>query len=241
MCRLFQKSSFCVYTTSGVFQKYSIVINKTSPVTFNNIRFVHDENETENLEAEEPGLTPISYEETPPFIRNALYPTSKNPITNRLVNCTSIQEALDIIKANNDNLGNEQITQATATFWDLIKVIQYLSGIPETKENVRINKVVLQLHNDPKFKILLNLIEKNINSFTASDLSYVHLHLCKLGLDEYHNTIKLIVDTLKLKLREQFSLSSASRFITSCFIEYSLRSHFNVQPFIPLVFNELGV
>lgn len=238
MYRLLQKFPIYFHNSSGTFNKCPQILYRFSAC--NNFRCLHDDNETVNVE-EEPEPVAALYEETPAFIRNALYPGSKDPIINSLVQCTSIQEVLDIVKAKTNRLSNEQITQTVATFWDLIKVLFYLNGMPETKENVKSNDVVLQLHNNAEFQTLLKLIEKNIDKFYAIDLSYVHLYLIKLGLDENHLTMKLITETMKSKLAKEFSLSSASRFITSCFSEYSLKSHFNVQPFIPLILNEIGV
>lgn len=238
MYRLLQKLPVYLCNSSGAPSKCPQKLYRFSAC--NNFRYIHDFNESENVEEEAEPVAAL-YEETPAFVRNALYPESKDPIINNLVQCTSIQQVLDIVKTNSYQLSNEQITQTVATFWDLIKVWFYLNGMPESKENVKSNEVILQLYDNAEFQSLLKVIEKNIDDFYASDLSYVHLYLTKLGLDENHNTIKLIVNAMKSKLMKEFSLASASRFITGCFSEYNLKSHFHVQPFIPLILNEIGV
>lgn len=235
MCRVFQKLPFRLHNSSGTYKKCSKILHKTSAVPF---RYLHDDNETENVEEHE--SVAELYEETPAFVRNALYPESKDSVINSLLQCTSIQEALDIIKTNKAHLNKQQITQTVACFWDLIKVLHYLSGAPESIENVKSNGVVLQLYKNSEFQTLLDLIENNLTSFNASDLSYIYLYLTKLGLNEYHHTIKKIVQVLKSKLLEDFSLSSASRYVTSCFSKNGLQSYFNVQVFIPLIFREIG-
>lgn len=243
MNRFLKTLTVSPHNSRGLCKKYFKTSHKTSTIFINNnFRYLHDDNDTESIQVEENIVSVAAlYEETPAFVRNALYPENKKPVLNKLVHCTCIQEALDIIKRENENLSNEEITQATATFWDLIKVLHYLSGIPETRENVKANEGVLQLHKDSEFQALLILIEKRIDTFNVTDLSYVHLYLIKLGLDENHSTIKLIMDTLKQKLMKEFCISSASRFVTGCFTDYSLKSHFNVQPFIPSIIKKIGM
>lgn len=236
--RLLQKLHICLYKSfsSQIPYRSTTVANRI------NFRYFHDYNESENVEEQEEMKSVAElYEETPTFVRNALYPESKNPVINSLIQCTSIQEVLDIIKLNSNNLSNEQVTQAFATFWDLVKVLLYLNGMPETKETIQSSDVVQLLINKSEFHILLKFIEKNISTFNATDLSYIQLYLSKLCLDENHSIIRLITETMKSKLMEDFSLYSASRFVTSCFSEYSLKSHFHVQRFIPLIFNEIGM
>lgn len=242
MCRLLQLSARFQNTTvvSCSYKKCCNMLNKSSVISSgHNYRKLHDFNDDEAVDEETEPFT--LYEESPAFVRNVLYPDSKDPVINNLLNSTSIQEVLDILKTNKSPLNNQQLTQAVVTFWDLIKVLHYFSGIPETKENVMSNKTVLQLHNNTEFVTLLNTIEKNVNSFNTADLSLIHLYLSKLGLKENHQTMKIIVNEIKPKLVEEFSLASTSRFVVTCYSEYSLRSHFNVQHLIPLIFKEIGV
>lgn len=204
----------------------------------NNFRKVHDSSETEEVE----DIDPVTlHEDAPVFVRNALYPDSKDPIINNLINSTSIQDVLDIVRENKNRLNNQQVTQAVVALWDLIKVLHHLSGLPETRENVKSNSVAVQLRGTSDFQTLVKFVQQNINGFNAADLSYIHLYLSKLGMEENEDAMRLIVDKLKPKLAEEFSLPAASRFITTCFNEYSLRSLFNIQNLVPPVLQKIGI
>lgn len=240
VCRLLQKISARLQNTCRSYQKCDNSFNGPRVIPFwNNMRKVHDYNDSEDVEAEIESI--VLYEEAPAFVRNAIYPDSKDPVINNLMNCTSIQEALDVVRMNKNQLNNQQMTQAVVTFWDLIKVLHHLNGIPETRQNVKTNSAVLQLHSNPDFKLLLSVIEKNVSNFKATDLSHIHLYLSKLGLEENHHVIKLIVEKLKPLLIKEFSLASASRFIVTSYFNYSLRSHLNIQHLIPIIYKEIGL
>lgn len=224
-----------IKTTRSVLRNFSKYIARL-PKSATGSRDLHND-DTENVEDDD-GFE--LYEEAPVFDRNVLYPESRDPVIRSLINCTSVQQVLDVVRINRDYLSCQHVTQAIITVWDLVKALHHLDGIPESRENVRSNSFVVQLHEHVDFGCLLSSVGNNIQDFNATDLSYVYLYLNKLGVDEKHELIRFMMESLKKKLVEDFSLSAVSRFIVTVFSEYDLKRYFNVLHLVPLVLSKIG-
>lgn len=204
------------------------------PVTNNINRKLHDE--SDNLEEQD--IEHELYEDQPLFLKTMLYPNTTDPLINKINNCTSFQQVLDLVNEESVQLDYRHLTQMVLVMWDLFKVLHHVNGMRWDKSITK-TSYLDELHKSNEFKKILTLIDTNLDNFDVYSLSYVMLYLNKLGIKHDSNLLKEITQKVLYRLLENYKNDSGSRFLVTVFSEQNLRSLYTALPLVPHVLNSV--
>lgn len=174
------------------------------------------------------------------YARDLLYKNSRDVLLQRIYKCASIQELFKVFKSSSKDFNCHHITQTVLVLHDFKKIYQSIHSSNVTELEKSSIQFLNKLEQNRHFTDFLNLIDKKINQFGYTTLSYTMLYLNKLGLKVSSPTIQLLTQTLEKSLLVKFLISPASRYLQTAFSEVNLRSYYMSQNLIPLVFNEIG-
>ncbi|KAK7068534.1 hypothetical protein SK128_028102 [Halocaridina rubra] len=142
--------------------------------------------------------------------RVKLYPSSDDPVLERLAQAASVQDVFGIVKETGKNLTPEQASQAIVSLWDLQKVYgRYGIDFPNNR-NFLLVDFLRTIMEHPTFRQLLCHIESLSGSLDCDAVSCMLLYLHRIGIPDTSPVMKNLI-LASLEKLEEFNLSALSR------------------------------
>lgn len=176
------------------------------------------------------------------FIRNLLYPNTNDEVINQLKMCGTVDEVIKIIE-NNETLDQKQLNQVILTLRDLqqLNELQTLFDyIPARKDE----RLLCKLNEMPYFLKLLDLIEMNIDTMNANEISCCLLYLNKLKVDTSKTVVKKLIDAFEKKFSPSsttnISLADLARVFITIKDYNNIWTLYTMNTYLPFLVDSLG-
>lgn len=166
---------------------------------------------------------------------NYLFLDNTDDKTIILKKCASVEEVFNFFKEHSDNISDKHISQIILKLSDLQTLFFYHMD----DETARREDFFKKLQEYREFSAILSILNDKISSYDPFLLSYVILHLHKLGVPTESYLIQHIAVQLTRHLLKEFTLEMTANLFKVIFKDHSVRPYNIVKDLIPTVLQQI--